>query len=488
MADRPRVAICGIHIESSTFSPHHSTVADFQLRSGPEVIDRYEFLTPGQPLAKEADYVGVFHARALPGGAVTAETYDSFKSTILDGLRACGPIDGLLFDIHGAMSVLGMDDAEGDLITAIRAVIGPDALVSAPMDLHGNVSLTLFDGCDLLTCYRTAPHIDVWETRERALRQLLDCLRDGVRPQKALVHVPVLLPGEMTSTRLEPARSLYARIPAIEAQPGIIDASIWIGFAWADEPRCQAAIVVTGTDPAAIERAALGLAIEFWRVRHDFDFVAPTDTFENCLRAALASPARPFYISDSGDNPGAGGADDCTWALAALAAEPRISAGEVTALLASIVDPATVQRAIDVGVGQEADFTVGGRIDTRDPGPRTLRARVAQIARGTDEGDVVRLASGGLEVIVTSRRAQYAQTAQYRRIGADPSQPDIVVVKMGYLEPDLFEAQRGWLLALTPGGVDQDLRRLGHRRIDRPMIPMDAEIPEPAAVTARSWA
>ena len=33
--------------------------------------------------------------------------------------------------------------------------------------------------------------------------------------------------------------------------------------------------------------------------------------------------------------------------------------------------------------------------------------------------------------------------------------------------------QRGWTLALTPGGVDQDLQRLGHHRIQRPMFPFD---------------
>ena len=127
------------------------------------------------------------------------------------------------------MSVAGRDYAEGDLVTAIRGAIGAAPLISAAMDLHGNVSRLLFDACDLMTCYRTAPHVDVWETRERAAHNLVDALRSGARPHKALVHVPILLPGEQTSTREEPARGLYARIPAIEARAEIIDAAIWIG-------------------------------------------------------------------------------------------------------------------------------------------------------------------------------------------------------------------------------------------------------------------
>ena len=146
-------------------------------------------------------------------------------------------------------------------------------------------------------------------------------VRDGgALPHKALVHVPILLPGEKTSTRIEPAASIYGGIPAITQREGITDISYWIGFAWADQPRCQAAIVAFGDDEAPpSEQPPLELAGTVWQARHDFEFVAPTGTFEECLDQAIASSARPFWISDSGDNPGAGGADDTTYCLARLA-------------------------------------------------------------------------------------------------------------------------------------------------------------------------
>ena len=34
-------------------------------------------------------------------------------------------------------------------------------------------------------------------------------------------------------------------------------------------------------------------------------------------------------------------------------------------------------------------------------------------------------------------------------------------------------------MALTPGGVDQDLERLGHKRINRPMYPLDEFVNSP---------
>ena len=36
-----------------------------------------------------------------------------------------------------------------------------------------------------------------------------------------------------------------------------------------------------------------------------------------------------------------------------------------------------------------------------------------------------------------------------------------------------------WVMALTPGGVDQDLTRLGYKRINRPMFPLDEDMDDP---------
>ena len=96
-------------------------------------------------------------------------------------------------------------------------------------------------------------------------------------------------------------------------------------------------------------------------------------------------------------------------------------------------------------------------------------------------GDLASARPTGLTVVVTGRRSQWARHEMFERLGLSMTGFDVVTVKMGYLEPDQYEAAADWLLALTPGGVDQDLLRLGHSCIDRPMIPFDAEIPAPGA-------
>lgn len=473
-ARAPRIAVCGIHIESSTFTPYISTEADFIVTRGDELMARFHWRD--EPWARAVEWIPILHARALPGGVVERRAYEAWKAEILEGLGACGPLDGLFFDIHGAMSVEGMDDAEGDLISAIRGVIGSGPMVSASMDLHGNVSHALFEGCDLLTCYRMAPHEDALESRERAARNLVDRLVAGApKPVKALVHVPILLPGEKTSTRIEPAKSLYGRIPAIEAKEGILDAAIWIGFAWADQPRCKGAVVVTGDDAALVEAEARELGRAFWDAHDDFEFVAPVATMEECLEHGETAEA-PYFISDSGDNPGAGGADDVTVALKALLEWEPVKSASKDVIHASIVDPAAAARCWDAGVGAELDLEVGGKIDARDPGPVALRCTVRALVDDPRGGRTAAIRCAGLTLILTTNRNQYTEFEQFERLGIDVTRADVVVVKIGYLEPDLYETQKSWLMALTPGGVDQDLIRLGHSRIDRPMFPFDSDM------------
>jgi microcystin degradation protein MlrC len=94
-------------------------------------------------------------------------------------------------------------------------------------------------------------------------------------------------------------------------------------------------------------------------------------------------------------------------------------------------------------------------------------------------GDIAVVASGGVRAVVTARRKPFHFIRDFTDLGLDPATHDLTVVKIGYLVPDLFHAAKGWVMALTPGGVDQDLVRLGHRGLDRPIYPFDPQMAAP---------
>ena len=474
---KPRIAIAGLAIESSTFSPAKTVEEDFKARVGTDVFTFYPFLSKDSINRNKAEWIPTIRGHALPGGIVTKEAYESLVNKTLTMLKKNMPYDGLFFDIHGAMSVEEIDDPEGDFIKKIRNVIGYETLISTSMDLHGNVSVKLAEETDLITCYRMAPHEDALESKKRAVENLLVRLesKKGKPLYKARIEVPILLPGEKTSTRIEPGKSLYAKVNPITKSPGIIDAGIWLGYPWADEPRNHGVIMVTGDNKNAVGQAAEYLAESFWNVKDEFEFVAPVASLDESLNLALKSKEIPYIISDMGDNPTAGGAGDVTWTLREiLKREEFINNNGPSVIYASIPGPELTKKAVEIGVGNEVEALVGAQIDNRYSPPIKIKGKITAIKHGDKyaETEVV-VQSGSIKIIVTKKRKPYHKLSDFTELNINPNESDIIIVKIGYLVPELYNINKGWTMALTPGGVDQDLDRLDYKRIKRPMFPLD---------------
>jgi microcystin degradation protein MlrC len=479
----PRIAIAGLGIESSTFSPALTDEAAFHAKYGTDIFTIYPFFSADSSLRKGAVWIPTIDGHALPGGAVTREAYESLVNKTLDSLKKHGPYDGLFYDIHGAMSVVGLDDPEGDFIVRIRKVVGKKTIISTAMDLHGNVSWRLAENSDLITCYRMAPHEDAIQTKRRAVANLINRLENGKgKPvYKAYISIPILLPGEKTSTRIEPGKSLYQQVWPAAEQKGIIDAAIWIGYAWADEPRNHAVVMVTGDDKDKVTSTAEQLAKSFWDVRSKFEFVAPTGNLKECLDKALASTKHPFYISDSGDNPTAGGAGDVTWTITQILNRPEFKPDNGPSLIyASIPGPELIKQAMQIGVGGHVDGYAGAKVDNRNAPPVHIVGTVESIVSGDADAEVeASIKMGSVHIIVTQKRKPYHKEKDFTRLGLNPRAADIVVVKIGYLEPELYAMRADWLLALTPGGVDQDIEHLPYHRLQRPIFPLDKNMKDP---------
>jgi len=479
----PRIAIAGLAIESSTFSPALTHEEAFHAKVGDTILSSYSFLAADSLDRKRAQWFPALIGRALPGGVVTREAYESLVKQTLALLKKNLPYDGVFFDIHGAMSVVGLDDPEGDLIVRIREVVGNETIISTSMDLHGNVSQRLAQNSDLITCYRMAPHEDAVQSDKRAVDNLLSRIESGKgKPAyKAYIAVPILLPGEKTSTRVDPGKSLYAQVAPAAGQEGVTDAAIWIGYAWADEPRNHAVVMVTGDDKTKVTQAAEGLAKSFWNVRKEFAFIAPTASLKEALDKAVISDKHPFMISDMGDNPTAGGAGDVTWTLNEILMRPEFKTEKGPSVIyASLPGPALVEKAIQAGVGGKVEGYAGAAIDSRFSPPVKLTGIVKAIEQGDEHAETeVVVKVGSVNVIVTKKRKPYHREVDFTRLGLDPRKTDIVVVKLGYLVPELYDMRADWIMALTPGGVDQDLERLPFKRIERPMFPFDKDMADP---------
>jgi microcystin degradation protein MlrC len=460
-----RIAIGGIATECCTFSPILSRQEDFTVLEGNDLLslEHYPFVQN-----THATILPTFYARALPGGKVERATYEVFKKKFLESLQNALPLDGLYLDMHGAMNVEGMDDAEGDWYLAARSVVGKSCLISASYDLHGNMTERIINTLDMMTAFRTAPHVDVLETRTKAFTMLEHCLKEKIRPEKVWISVPVILPGERTSTEYEPTASLYKRLEEVDKVPGILDASILVGYVWADEARSSASIVLTGNDRTTLEREAKKLAQAYWDLRNEFNFSVPTGTIDECINWALESSENSIFISDSGDNPTAGGVGDRADFLQRL-----LERDVADAVLGGLADAEATDMCYQAGVGATVKLTVGASLDSSST-PLTLEGKVIFLGHITEIRErqaVVQVA--GLTIILSHRRRPYHYEEDFLRLGIEPQKRKMTIVKVGYLVPDLKRIAKEIFLALSPGAVDQHIERLDYKRLKRPIFPLE---------------
>jgi len=476
-----RIAVGGIHIECSTYNPVLNEEKDFRVVRGEGLLAAPYFAFLGD---YDAEFLPTIHARAIAGGPVARHTYEAFKTEFLERLKPLLPLDGLYLAMHGAMYVEGMEDAEGDWISSARALVGDHCTVSASYDLHGNVTQRILDALDMYSTYRTAPHIDVEETMRRSVSMLVKSLKTGVKPTLLWAPIPAVLPGERTSTVDEPAKSLYAELPGIDALDGVWDASLMVGYVWADEPRATAAAIMTGTDRAVLEREAKRLAKAYWDVREEFVFGCETGSIEECVAKAIASPTGPVVLAESGDNPTGGGVGDRADVLAEL-----IAKGATGVVFAGIADKAATETCYTVGVGAALELTVGASLDTKGSKPVTGRFMVKFLHETADAADRQAVVSiDGIDLVLSAKRRPYHNIADFTRLGIDPRTAKIVVVKSGYLSPELAPIANPNLMALSAGVVDQFVERLPRLRKEHPTYPFDKDFSfEPQAfLSARS--
>lgn len=446
-----RIALAGLHTECASASPLPQQAEDFERTEGAALEAWF-----GMDFAAEGiETVPLTHFRSIPGGPVPRALFEAQCAEILDGIRAAMPLDGVLLAMHGAYFVPGLEDPEGAFLSRLRALVGPEPLIAASYDLHGQITPQIVTALDIFAAYRTAPHIDVPGTRRRAAQMLLRGMRGGPRPQVIACPIPLLLSGEMTSTMVEPCKSLYAALPAYEENPAIWDANLMIGYIWADTPRARAASVVTCTDPLGGRAATAAIAQHYWTARTQMEFDPPADSI--AAQLDKIPEARFTILADSGDNPTAGGVGDRADLLDAVLARPW----PLRSLFAGIAAP---EACATLATGAR-DIEIGGQMGGGGPKLQLTGVKAHQV----DDDWLVQ--KDLVSIIVTRNRRPFHHLADFTKMGIEPRRYDFLVVKMGYLVPEIKALGGQQIMALSPGAVSQDIDLMSNDHRPRPIWP-----------------
>lgn len=469
-----RILVAGFQHETNTFAPAPATYANFEngegfpaLRRGTALFDLEQVNLPAGGFLAEARRRGwavlpVIWAAASPSGPVEAKTYERIVGEIVDAARSSAP-DAVYLDLHGAMVAEHHDDGEGELLTRVRAAVGPNVPVVASLDLHANMSEAMFAVADALVCYRTYPHVDMAETGARAAG-LLARLAAGERLELAWRRIPFLIPVNSGCTDLDPARSVYSGLDALGGATAF--PSFAAGFPAADIADCGPSVWAYGTGgAAAVAEVVDELYAEVVRDESRWA-VSLLDPVEAVDRALTTPGTGPVVIADTQDNPGVGGSARTTGLLRALLA----ARGDEPKAIGLITDPAAVAAALSAGVGASVDLALGG--EAAVPGDEPVRGRFVVEARsdgrcrfdgpmlhGTevDLGASARLRSGSVLIAVTTGRTQVFDRNLFRMVGIEPEEQRVLVVKSSvHFRGDFGPIAREILVARSPGLMAAD--------------------------------
>jgi len=427
-------------------------------------------------------------AQATPGGKTTAEAWAQLKQAVIS---ACddGPFDGVLLALHGAMVTEDQDDAEGDLLKAIRRVLGRDIPIAVTLDLHGNVTDAMADAADIVLAYRTYPHIDHYEVASEAAHLLQTAMEGKIRPRASVLRGPLLEGCDYGRTQGGPmSRILEKARHARENTDGLLAVAVCAGFPWADMADTGPSITITtdGDHPKARE-AAKELVDEIWNTRHE-KTVREYTISEAIEAAGTVSDSQgngPLVLADFSDNPGAGGYGDGVRLLRAM-----IDAGLKNAAFGCVADPESAQKCTAAGVGAEISVALGAKIDPNTYGPSlTVRGRVEHTSNGDfvcegpmnagvrfSMGPTAVLRVGGVQVIVATHNLQVYDRQFFKSQGIDPAACDVLAVKSWHHFRAAFQPIARKIMLVDSGClVSMDLKRFPYQKIRRPVWPLDPE-------------
>jgi len=491
MTTRTRVAVAGLSREGNSFASGDRSIEDFKRHTflfGPEILsvrDRNDSIAGALQVAEERDIEAVptFLAGSGSGPAVTAAAHAELKGLVLEGLSTViGDVDGVYLRLHGAMTAEGCDDVEGDLLTAVREMVGPDMPISASFDLHTHGTATMAAATPLIAGYQTFPHVDMVDTGRRAMALLADAIAGIARPVVGFRKIPVMSASEAQYTGTGPVSEVMARLHEIEKLPGILDASIFCTQPWLDvSDHGWSVVVVADGDAAAAQNYADELAVALFdrRERLLVTKVPVPDALARVREVAGASG--PVVLGDGADSPSAGSGGDGADLLAAVLAGPV--GGPV---LCAITDAPAVEACFAAGVGQTVSVNVGGTVTPQFYSAVPVTGTV--ITLGDGKGGTPRrpvpcgrfavLAIGEVFLVITQFPTSMVDRRLYERAGLDVERAVMVQAKSAGGYHHAYAPVAAEMIDLDMRGPAQhDLLALPFQRIPRPIWPFDPDVP-----------
>ena len=479
-----RILIGGFIAESNASVDKLTEIQDFMITTGEACADVLYIKELAQEL--NVELVPSLVADGRGGGPVSADAFayilSQFKMYVK---KHAHDVDGMFFFFHGASNVVDLEGGSGDhaLVREIRKIVGQYMPIACVDDPHGNVSQELVDNLNILRTFRHSPHTDRAQAHQTVFRCLVDLVSKRRIIYPSYIKVPILLGGERCVSTDEPLVSINKLLDEIEADPRIMCCSYHIGYLRHDCDKCGAAVCVVPYMPEDKEYAdkkAKEIYDFVWARHKEFHFTGYADEPDVALQAMLDTDGGQVFLTDSGDNVTAGANGLNTYVLRQVLALKDFKGRNI--LLAGINHKDLFDNYLqNKQVGDEVEFDLGVNKNELSA-PVHLKGKIVSF------GDLhhhyhsepvvgkcatIKLDDIPVSVVVETFPVSFAEKYQYDCANIDIDAYDFIIVKQGYLYPELKKRAKNYVMSLTDGVTMQRTERLVYKQVMRPIYPLD---------------
>jgi microcystin degradation protein MlrC len=338
-------------------------------------------------------------------------------------IKAEGPFSGVYLCLHGAMAVRGIPRPEAELARRVREAVGPEVLIAATFDLHGNEDDEFLKYADMAFAVKYFPHYDGYLQGERAARTLVRAIRGDYKPAHATMKIPMISPTVVQWTGASPWMDLVQRALIWEAREPDVYVNVFFGFPFADVPDVGMMVqVLTNGNPGLAAKISRDMAETAWRQREALLTSTKIHTVPEGValaKQAVQKGETPVVLADHSDRSGY-----ATWLLKEIIAQDLSNT-----LIATIADAgATAKlRAQGAKAGDVVDIAIGGLADESAGEPVRIRGTILNAVEGYGQ---VSIKFGRDNVLILSTYlVQIVEPFSFKGLGLDIDAFQVFAIK-----------------------------------------------------------
>lgn len=416
---------------------------------------------------------------------LSKESYQYIHDKIIRTVKEnIDDLDGIYLFLHGASKVEDLAEGSGEreLLKNIRKITGPYLPIAVVMDPHGNLTEEYVSNMTIGRSYRESPHTDIVETYRIVAEKFVDLLKNKKSLNPQYKKLPFVLGGERSVSTDEPMISINKKLDAIEKDERILSASFHVGYLRHDNYAAGSGLIVVPSDNQYLDYAkeVLDELYDYCVSKYDeFHYHGNAMDVEEAITSSIEKDYKHIVVTDSGDNVTSGATGENTYLLKKYLELEEYNDKKI--LFSAITDNALFNKVkkykseeyfeIDLGAGGEyLKQTV--TLDVKIINKGTLQQTFGDT---NNYGGTITLTvrDKPIDIVLISESISFADYHQFEAANINMKEYNLIIVKQGYIFPDLKDYCDYSIMALTDGATNQKTENIVFKQIMRPMLPFD---------------